>query len=163
LPENLVGLFDKICCHQRCLFSLIGSPIIYYGDEIGLDGEKDPYNRKAFPWDENNWNKDIRSYLQQLIVARKRLASLRRGDYRQVYLDEGIGAYSFARTIGEDTSLVVIHPRQDTLHLQLPVGALGWPEGQTVVNALDHGIYMVEEGVIDMILPPFSGVLLEKS
>ncbi|XOW22438.1 alpha-amylase family glycosyl hydrolase [Lactococcus lactis] len=33
------------------LFVLPGIPCIYYGDEAGLSGGKDPENRKYFPWD----------------------------------------------------------------------------------------------------------------
>ncbi len=154
---------NKVKLAMLLQFTYPGTPGVYYGDEIGLDGEKDPYNRKAFPWDESDWNKDIRTYSQHLIEARKRLASLRRGDYRRVYLDEGNGAYAFARTLGEETAVVVIHPGQDTLHLRLPVETLGWQEGQTAVNVLDHGIYPVNEGVSVLGVPPFSGILLQKS
>jgi neopullulanase len=33
------------------LFSYPGAPCIYYGDEIGVDGEHDPDCRKSFPWE----------------------------------------------------------------------------------------------------------------
>jgi len=33
-------------------FTYVGAPSIYYGDEIGLTGDKDPDCRRAFPWDE---------------------------------------------------------------------------------------------------------------
>lgn len=32
------------------LFSVPGVPCIYYGDEAGLEGDKDPDNRRYFPW-----------------------------------------------------------------------------------------------------------------
>ncbi len=32
------------------LFSIPGVPCIYYGDEAGLEGDKDPDNRRYFPW-----------------------------------------------------------------------------------------------------------------
>ncbi|KIY24018.1 hypothetical protein SB57_10800, partial [Lactobacillus delbrueckii subsp. bulgaricus] len=32
------------------LFSVPGVPYIYYGDEAGLEGDKDPDNRRYFPW-----------------------------------------------------------------------------------------------------------------
>ena len=31
-------------------FTLPGSPSIYYGDEAGMEGGKDPFNRRTYPW-----------------------------------------------------------------------------------------------------------------
>ena len=28
----------------------VGAPVIYYGDEIGMEGAADPDCRRAFPW-----------------------------------------------------------------------------------------------------------------
>jgi glycosidase len=43
LPEYLIGL--------TLLFCLRGIPQLYYGNEIGLEGGKDPDNRRDMPWD----------------------------------------------------------------------------------------------------------------
>ncbi|MGL4365312.1 MAG: alpha-amylase family glycosyl hydrolase, partial [Cetobacterium sp.] len=45
-------------------FTLPGVPVIYYGDEVGVEGGKDPDNRRTYPWgkeDQNllNWYKKI--------------------------------------------------------------------------------------------------------
>ena len=37
-------------------FAFLGAPAVYYGDEIGLRGGKDPECRGTFPWDEGRWN-----------------------------------------------------------------------------------------------------------
>lgn len=153
---------DKVRLAMLLQFTYPGAPGIYYGDEIGLDGEKDPDNRKAFPWDQNTWKVEILNYLKQLVAARKRLPSLRRGDYRRLFLDEGLSVYSFSRTLGEETSLVVVHPGEDTLHFSLPVGDLGWPDGQELTDALGSGRYGVHDGVIDLTLAPKSGLVLVK-
>ena len=39
------------------LYFLPGCPSIYYGDEIGMQGMKDPFNRACFDWD--NMNQDL--------------------------------------------------------------------------------------------------------
>lgn len=41
-----------------------GSPCIYYGDEIGMQGFEDPFNRRYFEWD--NIDNDILSFYQKL-------------------------------------------------------------------------------------------------
>jgi len=51
-------------------FSQPGSPCIYYGGEIGLDGESDPDNRKAMPWNEEDHDLEFKSYIKKLISLR---------------------------------------------------------------------------------------------
>jgi glycosidase len=49
----------------------LGTPCLYYGDEIGMLGENDPDCRKCMDWNEKNWNKDLRDFFKQLIALRK--------------------------------------------------------------------------------------------
>ena len=51
-------------------FTLPGVPSIYYGDEIGMQGMKDPFNRACMAWDKPN---------EELFKWYKRLGEIRRG------------------------------------------------------------------------------------
>lgn len=62
---------DSFLLGYSFIFMHIGSPCIYYGDEIGLEGGYDPDNRRCFIWDENKWNKKIRNCLKELIKFHK--------------------------------------------------------------------------------------------
>lgn len=53
-------------------FTVPGIPHIYYGDEVFLDGNKDPDNRRPFPWDYED-DKDR----MQLLAFYKQIISLR--------------------------------------------------------------------------------------
>ncbi|MCQ4022189.1 glycoside hydrolase family 13 protein [Ruminococcus sp. zg-924] len=59
--------------HLTLLFSLYGSPCIYYGTEIMLDGAHDPDCRRCMPWDEIDSGKydGIMQQVKTLIKARK--------------------------------------------------------------------------------------------
>ncbi|MGC9009827.1 MAG: glycoside hydrolase family 13 protein [Sulfolobales archaeon] len=61
------------------LFTIYGSPSIYYGDEIGMEGGPDPDNRRAMIWDETRWNKEILDHVMKLIDLRKKYGVLRYG------------------------------------------------------------------------------------
>lgn len=63
---------DKFLMGYAFIFTHIGVPCIYYGDEIGLEGGYDPDSRRCFIWDENKWNLKIRETLKQLIDIRKK-------------------------------------------------------------------------------------------
>lgn len=160
LITKLKGNVAKVKLAMLLQFTYPGAPGIYYGDEVGLEGEKDPFNRKAFPWDENTWNDEIRTYLKGLIALRKKLVSLRRGDYLRIYLDEKTGAYAFARKYDHETSLVLININENTSMIRIPVAELAWPDGVVVQQLDSSAYYHVSEGMIDVRLAPWSGVIL---
>lgn len=62
---------DKFLMGYAFIFTHIGVPCIYYGDEIGLKGGYDPDSRRCFLWDENKWNLKIREIIKKLIQIRK--------------------------------------------------------------------------------------------
>jgi glycosidase len=139
---------------------MIPAGSIYYGDEIGLEGEKDPDNRRAFPWDETEWNTDLRNYVQKLIAVRKAHVALRRGDLQQVYLSDEPPAYAFSRTIEEETILIVVNPSEETHHLRIPCQALGWADGQAVKDLLSNKRYTIVKEVLELTLSPWSGAMV---
>jgi cyclomaltodextrinase / maltogenic alpha-amylase / neopullulanase len=60
----------------------VGAPCIYYGDEVGLLGERDPDCRRGMPWDTGLWNKELLEFTRKAVAARKRIEALRRGEFR---------------------------------------------------------------------------------
>jgi cyclomaltodextrinase len=59
----------------------IGTPHIYYGDEIGMQGAKDPDNRRPFnwQWQENPSAIDLHDYYKALIAVKKAHPVLQKG------------------------------------------------------------------------------------
>ena len=62
---------DQLKLALALLFFLPGAPCIYYGDEIGMLGGKDPDNRRAFPWDKfaEMQKAPVYDYLKGLIIT----------------------------------------------------------------------------------------------
>ena len=50
------------CCSSR---RLPGAPCIYYGDEIGMEGDHDPDNRRAYPADPTAGDRDLRAFVRR--------------------------------------------------------------------------------------------------
>ena len=92
----------KLAMFFMCTYP--GAPCIYYGNEIGMDGEHDPDCRKSFPWDETKWDKDILGYTQSLTALRKKHPALRRGDYKRLWSADG--TYAYSRSL-EGTTIVM--------------------------------------------------------
>jgi glycosidase len=56
-------------CAMVLQFFLPGIPCIYYGDEAGAEGYKDPFNRKTYPWGRENT--DLLNFTRELATIRK--------------------------------------------------------------------------------------------
>lgn len=155
----LGGNLDKLKLAFQFLFAYPGAPAIYYGDEVGLEGGKDPDCRRAFPWDSADWKADLRPWFQNLIAARKERASLRRGGYTRLMVDETHGLYAFVRSLGQEKTLVVLNLSDQAANLRLPVRP-HWQTGQTLQNLLDHQSVTVSSGKLHLNLPAWSGLYL---
>lgn len=66
----LGGNRAKLKLILQLFFTLPGVPCLYYGDEAGLIGGKDPDNRRFFPW--HDLDRGLFAFVQQLIDTRRR-------------------------------------------------------------------------------------------
>ena len=76
-------------------FTMPGAPCIYYGDEAGLTGRKDPDNRRTYPW--GHEDKDLQCLTKKLGQLRHRYDALQTGRFIPLYAS-GDG-FAYARTI----------------------------------------------------------------
>ncbi|APV48191.1 pullulanase [Lactobacillus delbrueckii] len=72
------------------LFSVPGVPYIYYGDEAGLEGDKDPDNRRYFPWGKES--DFLEKEVKELAHWRRENRVLVDGKVGYVKIDYGINA-----------------------------------------------------------------------
>ncbi len=145
-------------------FTYVGAPSIYYGDEIGLTGDKDPDCRRAFPWDEKQWDADLRGFVRSLIAIRKKHPALRRGDYRPLYRHDRDGLVAFLRKYGhheQDVILVAINNSDTAVVRNIPTTHSGWHDGMGVRDLLSGKKFEIENHfVANLRLPARSGVIL---
>ncbi len=57
-----------------------GCPVIYYGDETAMEGYRDPFNRRTFPWGQEN--QALQQWFAALGNLRRTYPVLRTGDYQ---------------------------------------------------------------------------------
>jgi len=101
------------------MFTISGAPCLFYGDEIGIDGEHDPECRKSFPWDESKWDTDLLQHAKSCIALRKELAPLRRGDYKRLFAEGEVMAYVRSFQNEKVTVLFNVSNEEKTVELQL--------------------------------------------
>ena len=106
-------------------FTLPGVPCIYYGDEAGMEGYKDPFNRKFYPWGKEN--KELVSHYKKLGEMRKNCPCLKNGDYYTV--SEMLGCLAFVRKNNEEEIMVIVNRNEHQIDYFLP---LDWQNSKVV-------------------------------
>lgn len=106
-PHQLEHGIRKLKAAMFLQFFLPGCPCIYYGDEVGLEGYEDPFNRRFFPWDDQN--EDLLAYTKQLAEIKATYPALATGSIR--ILSETDGVFAFARETEQQTLICILSMR----------------------------------------------------
>ncbi|MFN8510417.1 MAG: glycoside hydrolase family 13 protein [Deinococcaceae bacterium] len=130
----------------------IGTPCIYYGDEIGMLGGRDPDCRRAFPWDQpETWNTKLLVYSKRLIEARKSSQALKRGKFRFLHAQDDVLVYT--RHLGHEHAFVFINSGVQSAQVCIPE----IPTGQYVEILSEQTVNLSPNHMFT--LPPRSGQL----
>ena len=92
------------------LATLPGIPTIFYGDEAGLEGYHDPFNRMPYPWGKED--KDLLAFYRRLGEIRREHAVYRRGGFKLLALDSNL--LIFSRKDGDKVYLTVINRSENS-------------------------------------------------
>lgn len=89
-------------------FTLPGVPCIYYGDEAGMEGGRDPFNRGCYPW--GNEDEQLLEHYKLLGSIRKACPALIDGEFEAISAYESCIAFTRA---GRNTRLLTIANRSE--------------------------------------------------
>jgi len=137
--------------------TFIGTPHIYYGDEICMQGKKDPDNRRPFNW---NWvireeAREIHDFYQKIIQFRKLHNVLVDGEFR--FLEEDSELCVFER-YDDLSSFIVIINASDTMHSYLTTGK--WNE----IFITSSGTELkTHENTSEFCIAPHTGMVISKA
>jgi len=95
-----------------------GVPCIYYGDEAGLEGFRDPYCRRTYPWGREN--KQLLEWYKKIFNIRKNSETIKKGKWSS-YCCEGT-VFSYFREYKENKILCVVNVSYDKKQIELPEG-----------------------------------------
>ncbi len=167
--QRLVALFQM---------TFVGSPMIYYGTEAGMDGADDPDDRMPMVWPEFKYaprkkgpygkalpsrpsrsikfDQGLHDDYQSLIRLRRENEPLRRGDFKVLATDDASRSIAFQRTHEGDTMIVALNRGNNATSIEFDIA-----DDAKLVPAI--GVSMkgtaatVVDGKAQLRLPPRTG------
>jgi len=110
-----------------------GVPMVFAGDEIGLEGDWGEDARRTMPWSRpETWDTALLAEYKRLIALRRSSDALARGGIRYAHVSEDAIAY-LRETDSERILCLASRDGQNTL--RLPLAALGCRELETLYGA----------------------------
>ena len=140
--------------------TFVGAPKIYYGDEIGLTGAKDPDCRRTFNWNEATWNTAVFDLHRRLISIRNSFPALRTGSFRQLVVDNANRIYAFGRWNANSQIAVALNAQPFRQTVTIPVWQMSVPNGAVMVDQLSGTRYTVVNGAVTATFDGHYGVIL---
>jgi neopullulanase len=104
------------------IFTYPGAPAIYYGTEIGIEGRRDPDNRRAMNWDKTTWDMETFEFFKKIVTIRKNHPCLRDGDYKSVFADTKTNVYAFMRNLNDEKIIVILNNSESVFPVEITVG-----------------------------------------
>lgn len=102
--------FQRLKLLTLIQMSFPGVPCVYYGDEAGLEGYADPYNRGTYPWGREDL--EILEWYKRILRFRQEYDVLLSGDFFSFSAGEDV--YGFRR-VGENEEIIILinrHPSE---------------------------------------------------
>lgn len=138
-------------------FTSPGMPTIYYGDEAGLEGNKDPDDRRTFPWGSEDQN--LIDFYKMLAATRHEWTALRTGEYIDVAYSNDQDFYAYARRDDAGYALIVVNRNGSDQQIELSVKDI-IPDGTVLDDKMNTGNqYTVADGKVTLSVGAKWGVL----
>ena len=150
---------DESALRLATLFQMTypGAPLIYYGNEIGMEGGRDPDCRRAFPWDESRWNVSLRDFVKRCVALRQTYPALRCGKYTRLHAADDV--YAFGRHLGDETLVIAFNVARTVRTPEIQVNGY-LEDGLRLRDVWSSAFVRVVGGVLrDIKLPPRSGAV----
>jgi 4-alpha-glucanotransferase len=145
-----------------------GVPCVYYGDEIGMQGFKDPYNRGAYKW--NDGDEYLYKWYKKVIAMRNTHEVLQTGEFITLLANGAVYAYArvirggkdvFGKAATDDLFITIFNrSRKEEINVVIEVGDLCCGELREVFGAAAD--VEIVRGKMNVVVSPLQGLLFER-
>lgn len=155
-PEAMQKAKQRLRLATLVQMTLPGSPTVYYGDEVGLSGGDDPYNRMPYPWADQGGQPDLslRQDFKTWLQMRHQHAALRQGSLLAP-LASNAHVVVLARQL--DTEMVFMAYNNSEQAQSLTMATPSALQGQTLFKWWGEGDLSLKEGQMTLTIPALSG------
>jgi len=154
---HLAGNKDRMRLVVIFQMTYPGAPVIYYGDEVGMQGLTDPDSRRPYLWADLGLSPDIplMEHYKKLISIRKSYSVLRTGTLTTLLADDANHIYALVRQDNStNPNAVLVYNNGDTEKtVTLDLTNL-LTDGYNLTDALNYKRYKVEGGKITVQVAP---------
>jgi glycosidase len=141
-------------------FTYLGTPCIYYGTEIGLDGGFDPDCRKCMIWDEAMQDLDLLQHYQFLTKLRTEYTALRFGRFRILDAQQNSRLIIYERADDDDRFIIAINADNQDLSANLSESSFvrGMYESVTTLEQIN----LSNEMESNILIPAYHFLILKQ-
>ncbi len=135
------------------LFTFPGTPNIYYGDEVGLDGHIETMEGCRYPmvWDEKDQDQRYYELYQRLAQLKLKDEVLQRGGFKILYAEGDV--LSYARFTDERAYISITSQEDKRCTVRIPVGVLGVDKDSKIKEEFSYSSdYTYEDGYLNVTL-----------
>lgn len=125
-------------------YFLPGNPCIFYGDEAGLCGYNDPFNRKCYPWGKED--NDLIAFFKLLGKVKKSVTEIYKLDLNIIYITNEV--LIFERVSNIKSVLIAVNRTDKQIPIQIPIkykekGKMIFDIGGTFENLNSYGAIII--------------------
>mgnify|MGYP002608946761 FL=1 len=113
-PDQIIWGKELLRTAAFLQFTLPGAPCIYYGDEAGMTGYRDPFNRGFYPWGEEDTN--LQAFYRALARLKRENPALKTG--RVEFITASNGRVQFLRQSAGQTAMVFCNASREPWRVQ---------------------------------------------
>ena len=113
-PEQITWGKELLRLAAFLQFTMPGAPCIYYGDEAGMTGYRDPFNRAFYPWGEEDVN--LQAFYRALARLKRENPALKTG--RVEVITASNGRVQFLRQSAGQTAMVFSNASREPWRVQ---------------------------------------------